>query len=644
MPHRHIAIVGAGPRGTITLERLTANIEAAGNTEPVTIHLIDPFDAGPGRIWHSRQSRSLLMNTVASDITVFTDDTVTCEGPLTPGPNHYQWAKLVATEEILAQSEESLAEARAMRPWTYPSRVLQGEYLQWALEHIKNRAPRHVTVVHHLASAISAEEASTGGYRLDLDNHVSLHSDSIVLAVGHFETDPTTRSVELTQSTARSNLLYVAPANASEIDLGQVQASENVILNGLGLNFFDYVALLTTGRGGYYETGTDGELIYRSSGDEPHLHACSRRGVPYWARAEFEVESTTRYQPRYFTLDRVRQFQARSATESLDFLRDVWPLVQKETAWVYYRTMFAALGRSAALDTLRSCFDAHEWESPEISLCIADLVPESERLDWATIDQPTRGRHFTSPAEYSAWVGNRLTDDYIASSLGPEVVPIKAVAAIMRDLRDEIRQVISHGGISGHSYSLHIDGWFSGLNNLIASGPPRSRIAELIALHKANVISFIGPNTTATFDDHSGRFIATSPAVTDSRISARVLIDAFLPKNDVRTATDPLIRSMYQSGKCRSFEMTNPDGTTHQSGGLDVESTAFRVVNADGKPHSGIYSFGPPIESVQWVTAIGARPGVNSRTLLQADLIARSILRNPVQQIPATSSAIASTR
>ena len=52
----------------------------------------------------------------------------------------------------------------------------------------------------------------------------------------------------------------------------------------------------------------------------------------------------------------------------------------------------------------------------------------------------------------------------------------------------------------------------------------------------------------------------------------------------------------------------------------------------------------PPIESVQWVTAIGARPGVNSRTLLQADLIARSILLNPVQQIPATTTAIAGTR
>nr|WP_095972936.1 hypothetical protein [Rhodococcus erythropolis] len=55
-------------------------------------------------------------------------------------------------------------------------------------------------------------------------------------------------------------------------------------------------------------------------------------------------------------------------------------------------------------------------------------------------------------------------------------------------------------------------------------------------------------------------------------------------------------------------------------------------------------SFDPPIESVQWVTAIGARPGVNSRTLLQADLIARPILLNPVQQIPATRAAIAGTR
>ncbi|WP_177231757.1 hypothetical protein [Amycolatopsis saalfeldensis] len=37
------------------------------------------------------------------------------------------------------------------------------------------------------------------------------------------------------------------------------------------------------------------------------------------------------------------------------------------------------------------------------------------------------------------------------------------------------------------------------------------------------------------------------------------------------------------------------------------------------------------MESVQWVTAIGARPHVNSRTLLQGDVIARGALTAAVE-------------
>ena len=68
------------------------------------------------------------------------------------------------------------------------------------------------------------------------------------------------------------------------------------------------------------------------------------------------------------------------------------------------------------------------------------------------------------------------------SQVGPAGSPFKATAAIMRDLRDEIRQVVSHQGIRGTSYRDHVDRWFSGLNNFLASGPPASRVEELEAL------------------------------------------------------------------------------------------------------------------------------------------------------------------
>ena len=62
------------------------------------------------------------------------------------------------------------------------------------------------------------------------------------------------------------------------------------------------------------------------------------------------------------------------------------------------------------------------------------------------------------------------------SKFGPGGSALKATTAMLRDLRDQVRQVISHRGISGNSYHQHIDRWFSGLNSFISSGPPASRV------------------------------------------------------------------------------------------------------------------------------------------------------------------------
>ena len=36
------------------------------------------------------------MNTVASQVTLYTDDSVDCEGPIRPGPSLYAWAAALA--------------------------------------------------------------------------------------------------------------------------------------------------------------------------------------------------------------------------------------------------------------------------------------------------------------------------------------------------------------------------------------------------------------------------------------------------------------------------------------------------------------------------------------------------------------------
>ncbi|MDF2979129.1 MAG: adenylate cyclase [Actinomycetospora sp.] len=91
---RSVVIVGAGPRGAGVLERLAASAGefGVGPGVELDVHLVDPYPPGAGRIWRHEQSSLLWMNSMAADVTMFTDNSVRCDGPIVPGPSLYEWA------------------------------------------------------------------------------------------------------------------------------------------------------------------------------------------------------------------------------------------------------------------------------------------------------------------------------------------------------------------------------------------------------------------------------------------------------------------------------------------------------------------------------------------------------------------------
>jgi hypothetical protein len=92
-----IVLVGAGPRAVGLVDRIAANIsELWPRQRPLEIHLVDPHPAGAGRVWRHRQSPLLRMNSMARDVTMFTDDSCVLEGPVRPGPTLAEWAAALA--------------------------------------------------------------------------------------------------------------------------------------------------------------------------------------------------------------------------------------------------------------------------------------------------------------------------------------------------------------------------------------------------------------------------------------------------------------------------------------------------------------------------------------------------------------------
>ncbi|MFH8753565.1 FAD/NAD(P)-binding protein, partial [Streptomyces rimosus] len=68
-----VVLVGAGPRGTGLVERLAANAPELYGAASLDLHLVDPPPPGGGRVWRRDQSPLLWMNSMAEDVTMFTD-------------------------------------------------------------------------------------------------------------------------------------------------------------------------------------------------------------------------------------------------------------------------------------------------------------------------------------------------------------------------------------------------------------------------------------------------------------------------------------------------------------------------------------------------------------------------------------------
>ncbi|MFB7643407.1 FAD/NAD(P)-binding protein [Streptomyces sp. NPDC056084] len=643
---RHLAVVGAGPRGLSVLERLCANERRGPSADGVIVHLVDPHLPGAGAVWRPDQPGELLTNTVASQITVFTDDSVRIEGPIEPGPSLYEWAQSLA---LLGgdgdYDERTLAEARRLGPDSYPSRGFYGHYLHDCYRRIVSRAPAHIEVREHRTRAVVLSDAlgaADGPQSLRLENGARLDGlDAVLLAVGHVGTHLTARQRRTADLALIHGLTYVTPANPADVDLSWVEPQQNVLLRGLGLNFFDYMALLTTGRGGRFVRERD-RLVYRASGLEPRLYAFSRRGVPYHARGENEKGAFGRYYPRLLTAEYVARLRARAAAgERIGFTEHLWPLIKREVESVYYATTLRS--RGVASDVVEGFTDRYldldlaEGAGSDELLSAHGLVA-ADRFDWDRLTDPCGDLGFASRDEYRDWLLGYLRADAEAGRAGNLSGPLKASLDILRDLRNEIRLAVDHGGLDGESHRDELERWYTPLNAFLSIGPPVTRIEEMAALIEAGVLTVTGPGTEVRLDSAEPAFIAASTRVPGRSVHATALIEARLPEPDVRRTEDPLLRHLLETEQAVPYRITTAQGTEVETGGLAVTERPYRIVDRRGRAHPRRFAYGVPTESVHWVTAAGVRPGVDSVTLGDSDAIARALVSLPRPDLTRTDS------
>ena len=635
-----LVLVGGGPRAIGVLERLSASAALPAHAAhlartPLHIDIVDPHMPGAGRIWRAEESPLLLMNSRAADVSIFTDETVTCEGPIVAGPSLAEWAEGIRRGEIAAPTAgtERLAEIEALQATDFAGRRVQALYLEWFFGQVLASLPETVTVTVHRTTATavhpalavgpapagkgagssdsvpdpavsgtdpddfgSDERGSAGGHgdehvgasrprhgwTVELEGRAPLAADLLLLAAGHTDSRPAAASHELAAFARRHGAVYLPPAQASDAPLDLLAPREDVIVRGMGLAFIDLMALLTQGRGGSFtpdpRPGEPGRLRYHPSGQETRLWVGSRRGVPYHSKVRDEGAPTGLGPLEHVTAENLA---AREDAEGrLDFRTDVVPLIAAEIRrWV-----------------------------PGIPA----ETPGEDPLAW--LDDPLSWLHGDAHPQVTRDAVVRHIEHDLRSRTQGEATSARTLFQLLLRLHGTLVDQLPATRLRGGASSGYPRWWHS-LFSFVDSGPPPHRLHQLLALERAGVVRFLGPRTAVTAEESTGRFTARGGA--GVHVTTAALVDAFLPQATLAHSTNPLLRSLVDGATAVGRESAEAPGT------LEVDAR-HRVISPDGIPHETLWALGP------WTSEMPlgafARPRTDAPCHRRNDAVARDLL------------------
>jgi len=563
------------------------------------ICIIEPMEFGAGATYCTSQPDFLRLNTIMSQVTAYPDETVVSALPGPRGPTLYEWYR----------TPENGVDSAA-----YPSRRATGRYLAAVFQEMIDGAPSGVTIECHRTAAIDMQPTGDDEWGIHLGDGRELRCDAVVLAVGgagSAQVDSATLAIEFGIPEACADERIIARPYPIERTLARLKPRETVGILGLGLTALDIIRACTFGRGGKF-LREEGKLRYVPCGDEPHIVAWSRSGLPLMARAANQKPIDLKVQAKFLTeeaVDKLRDGRQRNCgSPKLDFVQDLLPLLVLEMASAFDVALKSppeevASGRS------RSCENAHQCEW--------------QKFRWQDLVHPLTSDACRSEDGFRSFFLDYLRSDIAEALQGNLRSPVKSACDVIRDLRDKLRYAVEFGGLSPQSHRL-FDAEFVPLHNRLAVGPPVEASEELLALVEAGIVDpFCGPEPRLCWDFRSGRLGLRPAAFQGPNRDLSIMVNARLAPTDVTATASPLVRKLLAGGHIVPY-MNALNGTAYRPGGIAV-TDSYRVINKHARVHRNLFAIGAITEGCTWYSQVLARPYVNSRSMRDAACVALSL-------------------
>ncbi|HAC16324.1 MAG TPA: hypothetical protein DCE78_10340 [Bacteroidetes bacterium] len=632
MPKKHhVTIIGLGPRGVNLVDRLLANITVINDTGRLHLHIIEPGYLGCG-VHTIDQPSSLLVNTVASQITMYTDESVVGAGPALPGPCLYSWVQAEGYKYDEASRQYKKFTGRDIHENDYLPRAIFGQYLNATAHTILDQLQQYCEITVYSQKAVSIEKLGKHQFNIQLEDQTIIPSNYVFLTTGHATNNLTTteqsilkRVSELTS--INPNLSFVANPYPVIKVTQPIHNNMSIAIEGFGLTATDIISELTIGKGGRFEVaGNIKHYRYIPSGKEPKkIIIYSNTGLPFAGRAMNQKGVSGQYKPIFFTLDAIqtlRNERGIGLQKQLDFEAHVLPLLLAEMRYCYVITFLKReIKDEHAIQTFSNQWIENKDQPDHLDRIEHDAIGYENRFNWQVIMNPMSDQIFPSEDAYRAWLLNYLRQDIEASFEGNVVHPFKAACDVLRDVRDTIRSVIDFSGLTPESHRVFMTKYMPVMNR-ISVGPPKERIVELLALIEADLVDiFVGssPNirlneTTGTFFIQGKNITGVTPREVDQIIKAR--ISSTNPTQD----QSQLMQGALKNGLFCPFQ--NGDYT---AGGIRIDRE-FHPINAQGESEKGLYALGTVVEGAKFYTYIVPRRGVNSTALVDAGKLILNLL------------------
>lgn len=575
-PAMRIGIVGCGSRGLTVLERICAL--GVNTARRIEVNVFDPQSPGPG-LHAVDQPEYLMLNTVASQISMF-PDTPALDGHVgRQGPSFYEWCLRFKSAERSVQPNEFLP-----RSWL-------GEYLAWTYGEVIEGRPANVHVIHHPHAVDNIEHTDMGQFVLST-GELDCPVDWLVITIGHAQPPQGWNGEQLGPTSASLQRASVASALSTEA----------VGIEGLGLTAMDVVASLTVGRGGQFREVADG-LRYVPGGREPTIYMFSRSGLPYRTRPDI-VPHRPSNAALIFTLSAVASLRAENP-DGLDFEQQVLPLIKAEMLAEYFGMIASQKGESA-LKIKAEIARAHHMGRLE-----SVAAEMAVRFQVLALDEGVHNpRKSTMDAsDYPQAMRAFIARDIEQSLLGLDSSPIKAAIEVWRSCREQLRRVVDNRGLTTDSNRIFFEAYAPHVNRMVA-GPQKERHQELLALADAGIVHWVhhsqvihradGAPTKLVLMNHHAACLNPLQRVIKAHVSNACNMSS-LPA---------IIRSLKKNGIIHSL---NDDGE-----GV--------LVDSEGRAQPNLWITGPLVEGSTYYNHYVPSSGSYSRAFVDADRIAREML------------------